>query len=77
MEGTLQLYKQQGYARLLVNGKMQRIDQTKPTTKDRVFLIVDRIVVATDEDFYNRLAESVETAFYEGKWPTIRLQPSR
>ena len=66
LEGTLQLYKQQGYARLLVNGKMQRIDQTKPTTVNGVFLIVDRIVVATDEDFYNRLAESVETAFYEG-----------
>jgi excinuclease ABC subunit A len=30
-------------------------------------LIVDRIVVSDSEEFYNRLADSVETAFFEGK----------
>ncbi|HFS68095.1 MAG TPA: excinuclease ABC subunit A, partial [Flavobacteriia bacterium] len=31
------------------------------------FIVVDRIVVANNEDFYNRLADSVQTAFFEGK----------
>jgi excinuclease ABC subunit A len=30
-------------------------------------LIIDRIVVKAEEEFYNRLADAVQTAFYEGK----------
>src|SRR5690606_36159854 len=32
-----------------------------------VFLVLDRIVVQDDESFYNRLADAVQTAFYEGQ----------
>jgi excinuclease ABC subunit A len=42
---------------------MQR-NQKKQTT---IFLLIDRIVVdITDEDFQNRVADSVQTAFFEG-----------
>jgi excinuclease ABC subunit A len=33
-------------------------------------LIIDRIVVKAEE-FYNRLADAVQTAFYEGKVSVI------
>jgi excinuclease ABC subunit A len=36
-------------------------------TKKDVMLIIDRIVVKAEEEFYNRLADAVQTAFYEGK----------
>jgi len=66
LEGTLDLYKQQGYARLWINNSMVRIDHAQPSSNDAISLIVDRIVVAHDEDFYHRVAESIETAFHEG-----------
>lgn len=71
LAGTLTLYQQQGYARLFVNGNMERIDQVDVREQDTVHLIVDRIIVAHDEDFYHRLAESIETAFHEGNGQLI------
>jgi len=32
-----------------------------------VLLIVDRLVIKHDEDFYNRLSDAIQTAFFEGK----------
>ena len=29
--------------------------------------MVDRVVVQDDEDFHNRLADAIQTAFFEGK----------
>ena len=48
---------------------MVRLDQleSKSLTKKEVLLIIDRIVIQDEEDFYNRLADAVQTAFYEGK----------
>ena len=47
---------------------MVRLDDL-PTglNKKELFLIVDRIVVKEEEEFYNRLADAVQTAFFEGK----------
>ena len=66
LQGTLDVYKQQGYARLWLNDAMVRINDVKPTKKDTISLIVDRIVLKHDEDFFHRVAESIETAFHEG-----------
>jgi len=64
---VLGLYNQQGYARILYNNNVYRLDQT-PEDMDRCFdLVVDRIVLATGEDFLNRLGQSVDNAFFEGK----------
>lgn len=63
----LQLLEQQGYARIKVGDKVQRIHNYKPNGEDRLLLVVDRIVVKEEEDFYNRLADAVQTAFFEGK----------
>jgi excinuclease ABC subunit A len=66
LEGILELYKQQGYARLFVNDAVVRIDNFKPKKSDKIELVVDRVIVKHDEDAFNRIAESIETAFHEG-----------
>ena len=64
---SLQLFSKQGYARIKYNNEVIRIDQA-PEDIGRTFdLVVDRIVVKDDEDFYNRLGNAVDNAFFEGK----------
>jgi excinuclease ABC subunit A len=68
LEDKLNVLLQQGFARILVDGEMVRLDDLpKNLSKKEIFLIVDRIVVKDEEEFYNRLADAVQTAFFEGK----------
>ncbi|AUS06666.1 excinuclease ABC subunit UvrA [Pseudotamlana carrageenivorans] len=68
MEDKLKTLNQQGYSRVKVNNDVFRIDQVENISKsDTFFLVVDRIVKKESEDFYNRLADAIQTAFYEGK----------
>ncbi len=62
----LGVFKQQGFARIFVKEKVIRIDEIEklPSKFD---LVVDRIVVRHEEDFYQRVADAIEIAFYEGK----------
>jgi excinuclease ABC subunit A len=77
LEDKLKVLLQQGFARILVDNEMVRLDDistaldvTKLSNKD-VLLIIDRIVLnpenSNEEEFYNRLADAVQTAFFEGK----------
>ncbi|OXA76157.1 excinuclease ABC subunit A [Flavobacterium aquidurense] len=72
LEDKLKVLLQQGFARILVDNEMVRLDEFTPTevhkldNKD-ILLIIDRIVVKEEEEFYNRLADAVQTAFFEGK----------
>ena len=73
MDDKLKVLNQQGYARIKVNNSVGRIDEAdslKENNKD-IFLVVDRVVVKHEEDFYNRLADAIETAFFEGKGECI------
>ncbi|WP_318308310.1 excinuclease ABC subunit UvrA [Flagellimonas crocea] len=64
---SLELFSKQGYARIKYKGEVIRIDQA-PKDIGRTFdLVVDRIIVKDDEDFYNRLGNAVDNAFFEGK----------
>ncbi|MES2811574.1 MAG: excinuclease ABC subunit UvrA [Bacteroidota bacterium] len=69
LENKLKVLLQQGFARILVNNEMIRLDEIEQHSLDNkdILLIIDRIVVKHEEDFYNRLADAVQTAFYEGK----------
>ena len=67
LEKVLELLEQQGYSRLKVNDNVMRLNEYKPNKKDTIYLVIDRIVVKDDEDFFNRMADSVQTAFFEGK----------
>ena len=68
-EEKVKVLLQQGYSRIKVKDEVLRIDESdlSKLTEDDLFLVVDRIVVRDDEDFYNRLADAVQTAFFEGK----------
>ncbi|NNL16874.1 MAG: excinuclease ABC subunit UvrA, partial [Flavobacteriaceae bacterium] len=69
MEDKLKVLNQQGYARIKINETILRIDEADSLTnsKKEIHLVVDRIIVRHEEDFYNRLADAIETAFFEGK----------
>lgn len=69
LEDKLKVLLQQGFARILVDNetiRLDTIDQHSLDNKD-ILLIIDRIVVKDEEEFYNRLADAVQTAFFEGK----------
>lgn len=69
LEDKLKVLLQQGFARILVNNDMVRLDEIDQHSLDNkdILLIIDRIVVKEEEEFYNRLADAIQTAFYEGK----------
>ena len=68
VEQVLKLLLQQGYARILHQGEVIRLEEDNlPKKLGNFQLVVDRIVVQHNEDFQHRLADAVETAFFEGK----------
>ncbi|MAN59770.1 MAG: excinuclease ABC subunit A [Flavobacteriaceae bacterium] len=68
MKNKIQALAQQGYARVKTNDSVVRIDELNDGQLDQELqLVVDRIVKKADDDFYNRLADAVEMAFFEGK----------
>jgi len=69
LEDKLKVLLQQGFARILVDNEMVRLDEIDQHSLDNkdVLLIIDRIVVKEEEEFFNRLADAIQTAFYEGK----------
>lgn len=69
LEDKLKVLLQQGFARILVKNEMLRLDEIEQHSLDNndILLIIDRIVVKEEEEFYNRLADAVQTAFFEGK----------
>ncbi len=69
VKDQLDVLLQQGFTRILVNDEVQRIEGLEYTFKksDQVFIVIDRIIKRDDEDFFNRLADAVDTAFFEGK----------
>jgi len=64
---SLELFSKQGYARIKYNNSVMRIDQAPKDIGKKFDLVIDRIITKDDEDFYNRLANAVDTAFFEGK----------
>jgi excinuclease ABC subunit A len=74
LEEKLGVLLQQGFSRILVNNESIRLDdfaeamaKINLVKKSEVLLIIDRIVVKDEEEFYNRLSDAIQTAFFEGK----------
>ncbi|MDA8686206.1 excinuclease ABC subunit UvrA [Robiginitalea sp.] len=68
---SLQLLSKQGFARIKHNGEVLRITEDMPEIGRDFELVVDRIVVQQDEDFFNRLGAAADNAFFEGKGTCI------
>ncbi|MCW5520516.1 excinuclease ABC subunit UvrA [Aureitalea sp. L0-47] len=71
MENKIKALAQQGYARVKIEEKVVRIDELKESLPKDIFLVVDRVITQNNEDFYNRLADAAEVAFFEGKGELI------
>lgn len=70
LKEQLEILQKEGYTRLEIAGDVYRIsevlsDDQLLKSKD-VELLIDRLTVSDDKLLKNRLADSVETAFYEG-----------
>ena len=69
IENKLDTLQKQGYSRVKINNQVIRIDEVLKNgikSSENLFLVVDRIVFKHDEDFLNRLADAIETTFFEG-----------
>jgi excinuclease ABC subunit A len=75
LHSQLTILNQQGFSRVMKNGEIFRIDELlqQPTDETAEFyLVVDRVTIRhDDEDLLSRLADSVQTSFYEGEGECI------
>lgn len=69
MDEKLKTLQNQGYARIKINDKVERIEHCIGigAKAANLKLVVDRVIVRHEDDFFNRLADAIEMAFYEGK----------
>ena len=66
------LLQQQGFTRLELDGEVIRIADLDTVLPKRnkinpINIVIDRFSVSNDEDLVSRAADSIQTAFYEGK----------
>ncbi|MGB6092620.1 MAG: excinuclease ABC subunit UvrA [Moheibacter sp.] len=68
----IKILQQQGFTRMEIDGNQVKIEDLlefnfEPKDDASVRLLIDRVSTQDDESFYHRLADSVQTAFFEGK----------
>lgn len=74
LQRQLEMYLQEGYARVMWKDDFIRIDdfleqlqsQPEDINAEDIYLVVDRASVSEEKDDISRLIDSAETAFYEG-----------
>lgn len=66
----LGVLQKEGYTRLFVNDTVYRINEVLADenlfTSSEIEILIDRLVVSSDKTLKSRVADSVETAFFEG-----------
>jgi excinuclease ABC subunit A len=68
IENKLLALLKQGYARIMMDDIIFRLDELKGKSLSKnIRLVVDRVITKNDEDFINRLADAVQIAFFEGE----------
>ncbi len=69
LKTIIRILEQQGYARLKVGADIFDISEILKLKKlpEDLELVIDRIQLKDDEDYWNRLADSVQKAFFEGQ----------
>lgn len=69
LKDQLGLWQSQGFSRLLIDGNTVRLDDEtwQAAEGHEAYLLVDRIIVDHEQATSNRFADSVQTAFFEGK----------
>lgn len=86
LHDKLNVLLQQGFARVLIDNQTVRLDDFVSTlelidestmSNKEILLVIDRIVVKTDEEFLNRIADALQIAFYEGKGELYLQEPEK
>lgn len=66
---SIEILLSQGYTRVLVNDELIDLEESKSLKSHakNSFIVIDRLKhTSNDEDYLSRIADSVQTAFYEG-----------
>lgn len=66
---SIEMLISQGFSRVMINNEVHNLEEISGNNykKDDSYIVIDRLKhVANDEDYDSRLADSVQTAFYEG-----------
>ncbi len=63
---TLKILSQQGYARVKVDGTVKKIADISEQKINSISLVIQRLITKDDEDFYHRVADAIQLAFFEG-----------
>ena len=71
LEQQLEMYHKSGFARIMVNDEVVRIDEFKDKGQPSLYLVIDRLTSGDDRDTIARFVDSCETAFYEGHGTAI------
>lgn len=70
MKEQLEVLQKEGYTRLSIDDQVYRVAEVMENesllSSSRIELLIDRLVVSDDKTLKSRLADSVETAFFEG-----------
>jgi len=72
--GILSVLQQQGFSRIRIDRKIIKIKKLidkKISVKGEVTVVIDRLIIETNEDIKNRISDSLQTAFYEGNGSCI------
>jgi excinuclease ABC subunit A len=86
LHDKLNVLLQQGFARVLIDNQTVRLDDFVSTLEmidestmanKEILLVIDRIVVQSDEEFLNRIADAIQIAFYEGKGELYLQEPEK
>ena len=76
LKEELAVLLQKGFSRVTLSGKMHKVEDLledlsvkneKLTDSETVMIIIDRIVTNQEDETLSRIADSVQTAFFEGK----------
>lgn len=66
---SIEMLISQGFSRVMINNEVHNLEEISGNNykKDDSYIVIDRLKhVANDEDYDSRLADSGQTAFYEG-----------
>ncbi len=72
LKEQLNILIQQGFSRVFIKNNIVRIDEVlkdinKLNIQNGIFIVIDRLLIKSDDfDLSSRIADSVQTAFYEG-----------
>ncbi len=68
LKTIIRILEQQGYARVKIQDQLVSISEVLRLKKmpENMALVIDRIQLKEDPDYWNRLADSIQKAFFEG-----------